>query len=87
MTVCRQFNASPQFGVGGVFSPDYGRTWDFEHPLQLALSNGHAAGWATTRQLSDGTLVTIHALEPYHIEPAENGRNVCHTVRWNLPQP
>jgi len=43
-------------------------------------------GWAATRQLSDGTLVTIYALEPYHIEPKENGRNVCHTVRWHVPR-
>jgi hypothetical protein len=83
--LCTYTNYHLPFGVGGVVSSDYGKTWDFDHPLQLALSNGHAAGWATTRQLSDGTLVTIHALEPYHIEPSENGRNVCHTVRWNLP--
>ena len=84
--LCTYTNYHLPFGVGGVISHDYGQTWDFEHPLQLALSNGHAAGWATTRQLSDGTLVTIYALEPYHIEPKENGRNVCHTVRWSLPR-
>ncbi len=73
------------FGVSGVLSHDYGRTWDFEHPLQLALSNATCTGWATTRELPDGALVTIYALEPYHLEPSENGRTVCHTVRWELP--
>lgn len=73
------------FGVAAVVSYDYGRTWDFEHPLQLALSNAACTGWATTRELPDGALVTIHALEPYHLEPKENGRTVCHSVRWELP--
>lgn len=73
------------FGVAGVVSDDYGKTWNFDHPLQLALSNPHGSAWPTTRQLSDGTLVTLYALTPYHIEPAENGPNVCHTVRWELP--
>ena len=73
------------FGVAAVISYDYGKTWDFDHPLQLALSNCIRTGWATTRQLSDGALVTVHALEPYHLEPEENGRNVCQSVRWELP--
>ena len=83
--LCTYTNYHLPFGVGGVVSYDYGKTWDFEHPLQIALSNASAAGWATTRQLSDGTLVTVYALEPYHIEPKETGPNVCHTVRWELP--
>jgi len=86
--LCSYTNYHRPFGVGAVVSDDYGKTWDFDHPLQLAVSNGHAAGWATTRQLSDGALVTIHALEPYHIEPAKNGTTVCHSVRWSLgPRP
>ena len=83
--LCSYTNYHLPFGVGGVISNDYGRTWDFDHPLQLALSNGHAAGWTTTRQLSDGALVTVYALQPYHIEPAETGTTVCHSVRWQLP--
>ena len=74
------------FGVAAVVSNDFGKTWDHAHPFQLALSNGGCTGWATTRQLSDGALVTIHALEPYHIEAVESGRTVCHTVRWELPE-
>jgi hypothetical protein len=73
------------FGVAAVVSHDAGRTWDHEQRLQLALSNGGCTGWATTRELPDGALVTIHALEPYHIEPQETGRTVCHSVRWHLP--
>jgi hypothetical protein len=84
--LCTYTNYHLPFGVGGVLSSDAGKTWDFAHPLQLAVSNGHAAGWATTRQLGDGTLVTIYALTPYHIEPAETGTSVCHSVRW-LPPP
>ena len=83
--LCTYTNYHLPFGVAGVVSEDLGKTWDFGHPLQLAISNGHAAGWATTRQLADGTLVTIYALTPYHIEPLETGTSVCHTVRWELP--
>ena len=84
--LCTYTNYHLPFGVGGVISDDGGRTWDFGHPLQLAISNGHAAGWATTRQLAHGTLVTIYALTPYHIEPAETGTSVCHSVRWEAPR-
>ena len=83
--LCTYTNYHLPFGVGGVISEDCGQTWDFEHPLQLAISNAHAAGWATTLQLPDGTLVTIYALTPYHIEPAETGTSVCHTLRWQAP--
>ena len=83
--LCTYTNYHLPFGVGAVVSYDCGRTWDFEHPMQLAISNAAPAGWATTRQLADGTLVTIYALTPYHVEPAETGTTVCHTVRWELP--
>jgi len=82
--LCTYTNYHLPFGVVGVVSYDYGKTWDLEHPVQLALSNGAKTGWATTRELPDGTLVTIYAMEPYHIEPKESGRNVCHSVRWTL---
>jgi len=74
------------FGVAAVASYDYGKTWDHENPFQLAWSNGGCTGWSTTRELPDGALVTIHACEPYHIEPVESGRMVCQTVRWHMPQ-
>lgn len=83
--LCTYTNYHLPFGVGAIVSHDLGQTWDTTHRLQLALSNGHEAGWATTRQLDDGSLVTVHALNPYHIEPEESGRNVCQSVRWILP--
>ena len=84
--LCTYTNYHLPFGVGAVVSDDGGQTWDVEHPLQLAISNAAPAGWATTRQLPDGVLVTIYALSPYHIEPPETGCTVCHTVRWELPR-
>jgi len=83
--LCTYTNYHLPFGVAAVVSHDHGKTWDHEHPLQLAWSNGGCTGWSTTRELADGTLVTIHALEPYNVEPAASGRTVCHTVRWELP--
>ncbi len=74
------------FGVAAVLSHDYGRTWDHDNAFQLAWSNGGCTGWSTTRELPDGALVTIHALEPYDIEPKDSGRTVCHSVRWELPE-
>lgn len=73
------------FGVAAVVSNDHGKTWDHDHPFQLAWSNGGSTGWATTRQLNNDQLITIHALEPYDIEPVLSGRTVCHSVRWMLP--
>ena len=73
------------FGVAAVMSDDYGRTWDFAHPFQLAISIAACTGWATTRELQDGTLLTVYALEPYHLEPKENGQMVCHCIRWEMP--
>jgi len=84
--LCTYTNYHLPFGAGGVVSYDYGKTWDFEHPLQLAISNGNGSAWPTTKQLSDGTLVTVYAMFPYHIEPPETGRTVCHSVRWELPE-
>ena len=37
--LCTYTNYHLPFGVGGVVSYDYGKTWDFQHPLQLAISN------------------------------------------------
>lgn len=73
------------FGVAAVLSSDLGRTWDVRHPFQLALSNGINNGWPTTRQLADGSLVTVYAIQPYHLEPAEKGTTVFQCVRWNVP--
>ena len=83
--LCTYTNYHLPFGVAAVVSNDLGKTWDFDHPFQLALSNASSTGWATTRELADGTLGTIYALEPYHIESTESGQMVCHFVRWEMP--
>ena len=83
--LCTHLNYHLPFGTGAVVSNDLGETWDFDHPFQLSISNGPSNGWPTTRQLADGTLLTIYALSPYYQEPEESGRSVVHTVRWELP--
>ena len=85
MLLCTYTHYHLPFGVAAVASYDHGKTWDHKHALQLAWSNGGSTGWSTTRELADGALGTIHALEPYDVEPIESGRTVCHTVRWNMP--
>lgn len=74
------------FGVAAVLSNDLGRTWDLDHPFQLALSNGIHTGWGVTRQLPCGSLLTAYAIEPYHLEPREKGIVVSQCVRWDPPQ-
>ena len=83
--LCTYTNYHLPFGAAAVVSNDLGKTWDFQHPMQLCNSHPTGSAWPTTRQLSDGTLVTIYSMFPYQLEPAENGRTVCHTVRWELP--
>lgn len=83
--LCTYTNYHLPFGAGGVLSLDHGKTWDFEHPLQLAVSPPHGSAWPTTRQLRDGSLVTIYAMFPYVGEPPEKGQHVCHSVHWQLP--
>lgn len=82
--LCTYLNYHLPFGTAAVVSNDMGKTWDFDHPIQLSISNGPGNGWPTTRQLTDGTLLTIYALSPYYREPEESGQTVVHTVRWQL---
>ena len=83
--LCTYTNYHLPFGVAAVVSDDFGKTWDFEHPMQLAISHPTGSAWPTTRQLNDETLVTLYSMFPYQFESPENGRTVCHTVRWELP--
>jgi hypothetical protein len=83
--LCTYANYHLPFGAVAIASEDYGKTWDHQHPIQLSISPPIGSAWPTTRQLDDGTLVTIYAMSPYTIEPPEAGRTVCHTVRWELP--
>jgi hypothetical protein len=73
------------FGVAAVVSHDLGKTWDLDHPFQLAISNSVNTGWPTTRELPDGSLLTVYALQPYHLEPDENKQVTFQCVRWKLP--
>lgn len=71
------------FGVYAVVSQDQGKTWDLDHPSQLALSASNYVGWPVTLQLSDGSLLTSYAVTAYlHQPPAIY---VCEVVRWRLP--
>ena len=82
--LCTYANYHLPFGIAAVVSYDMGKTWDMEHCIQLAVSNGINTGWPTTRQLDDGSLITLYAMEPYHLEPVEKGRYVCQCVKWEL---
>ena len=71
------------FGVFAIVSSDGGRTWDRDHPVQLALSASNTAGWPVTLQLADHSLITAYALTAYlHQSP---GAFVTEVVRWRLP--
>jgi hypothetical protein len=71
------------WGVYAVISKDGGRTWDLDHPIELALSAGYSVGWTVTVQLADGSLLTCYAAEAYLREPP--GNVVTEVVRWELP--
>ena len=69
----------------GVFkTTDGGKTWDLDHPIELALSGGIYVGWPVTLQLADRSLLTCYCVEAYwRQQPPENV--VTEVVRWNLP--
>jgi hypothetical protein len=72
------------WGVYAVVSKDGGKTWDLEHPIELALSAGFYVGWGVTRQLADGSLLTCYANEAYWRD-LPPGNVVTEVVRWELP--
>lgn len=71
------------WGVYAIVSKDGGKTWDLDHPIELALSAGYYVGWPVTIQLADRSLVTCYAVEAYLKQPPENV--VTEVVRWELP--
>ena len=73
------------FGVFAVLSEDNGRTWDHEHPIQLAFSQGCWTGWPTSVQLDDGTIVTMNAIATHLGENDKNHRTSADVVRWRPP--
>jgi hypothetical protein len=73
------------WGVYAVLSKDGGKTWDREHPIELALSAGFSVGWPVTVQLADGSLLTSYAAEAYYRDPPPSNV-VTEVVRWELPR-
>ena len=71
------------FGVYAIVSEDQGKSWDLDHPVQLALSAKNNVGWPVTLQLPDGSLITSYALTAYLNQPPD--LYVCEVVRWRLP--
>ncbi|MFH0962937.1 MAG: LamG-like jellyroll fold domain-containing protein [Planctomycetota bacterium] len=71
------------WGVSAMTSEDGGRTWDREHPIQVALSASCYVGWPVTLQLADGSLVTAYATTIYGEK--DEPRSACEVVRWRLP--
>ena len=74
------------FGVFAVVSDDNGKTWDFEHPIQLAFSQGCWTGWPTSVQLDDGSIVTMSAITTHIGENDQNHRTSADVVRWRMPK-
>jgi hypothetical protein len=72
------------WGVYAIVSRDGGKTWDTEHPIELALSAGYSVGWPVTVQLADGSLLTCYAAEVYWREPPPENV-VTEVVHWELP--
>jgi hypothetical protein len=73
------------WGVFAVMSEDGGRTWDLDHPVQLALSADFYVGWPVTLELPDGSLITSYASTSYYKQPPET--TTCEVVRWQPPSP
>jgi len=73
------------FGVFAVLSEDNGKTWDYDHPIQLAFSQGCWTGWPTSVQLEDGTIVTMNAITTHLGENDKNHRTSADVVRWRAP--
>lgn len=71
------------WGVYAILSSDGGKTWDTDHPIELALSAGYSVGWPVTLQLADRSLLTSYAIEAYLHQSPEHV--VTETVRWQLP--
>ncbi len=72
------------WGVYAMISEDDGKTWDRDHPIQLALSGNFYTGWPVTLQLADGSLITSYTVRAY-LEQPTGQQNVTEVVRWRLP--
>ncbi len=73
--LCTYANYHLPFGAAAVLSEDNGRTWDNDHPIQLGEAPTCYAGYPTSLQVADGSIVTTWAGGGFNI------------VRWELPPP
>lgn len=80
-------------GVFAMLSEDGGRSWDRDHPVQLAFSMNCYTGWPTSTQLANGDILTAYAVTAYLegdgvslMAPGQND-TVAEAVRWQLPAP
>jgi len=72
--LCTYANYHLPFGAAAILSEDRGKTWDTDHPILLGVAPTAYAGYPTSVQLPDGTMVTTWA------------GNGAHIVRWSLPK-
>ncbi len=71
-------------GVFAILSSDQGRTWDTDHPVQLATSIANSFGWPTSVQMPDGTITTSYTFKGYE-ETTQVNDSLTAVVRWQLP--
>ena len=86
--LCTYVHYHLPYGIYAILSKDGGRTWDTQHPVQLALSLTGYMGWPTSVQLPCGDIVTAYALTAYEWDgksPKNNFQMVCESIRWQLP--
>lgn len=72
------------YGARARVSMDKGKTWDNQHPIQLAVSSDIYTAWPVTRAMPDGTLVTVYAVTLYSKKEGKP-RTATEMVRWRLP--
>ncbi len=96
--LCTYANYHLPFGIVAVLSSDNGKTWDKQHPIQLAIAADMWTGWPTSLQLPDGSIITSYARSAYLEHTAgmpltdpnfsSNRRKdvVAEVVRWQLPE-
>ena len=78
------------YGIQAILSTDEGRTWDTQHPIQLAYSMNCYTGWPTSIQLVNGDIVTAYAITGYlegegvSLMRPGKGDTVAECVRWKL---
>ncbi len=95
--LCTYANYHLPFGIEAILSNDQGKTWDKQHPIQLAVAADMWTGWPTSLQLPDGSIITSYARSAYLEHTAGmplsdpnfswNRRQdvVAEIVRWQLP--